>query len=449
MPALPDLFVKRMRERLGDEISAFLDSLQQTSPVSIRLHHQKGKCNYPLDNKVAWCKAGYYLQERPEFHLDPHWHGGAYYVQEASSMALDYVLSQLRLEDKPRVWLDMCAAPGGKTGILASHMRPADILIANEVVAQRRSVLYENLVKGGNPQMCITGLDAAAFSTPLADIMLIDAPCAGEGMMRKDSAAVAQWNPGLVKSCSILQQQIVSKAIRCLQPGGYLVYSTCSYSDEENIVNVAHYCHEYGLSPISIEFPEEWGIVTAEYQGAMGYHFYPHRVRGEGLFIAVLQQNAQQTFQKKHGGKPTRGFDNLPPQVGLFLDHPEEYVVVKNHSSNPLIRKEAIEKAAEVWHSLPSAKWICEAGEIKGKDFIPSPYLAMSGLYHHGDPQIGLDLDQALSYLERDTRGLPADLPNGWYMVGYQQTVLGWAKHTQNGWKNHYPLPWRLRSRKK
>src|SRR5205085_149432 len=117
-------------QQLGKEAEAFFESLTQTSPTSVRLNHRKGRSNFQNITPVPWCERGAYLQERPRFHLDPHWHGGAYYVQEASSMILDDVLRQLMLDDSPRIWLDLCAAPGGKTGILSRHLNPSDILVA-------------------------------------------------------------------------------------------------------------------------------------------------------------------------------------------------------------------------------------------------------------------------------------------------------------------------------
>src|SRR5688572_4156945 len=166
MIELPKEFVQRMREQLGDEAEEFFAALSQPAQTSIRLHHLKGRTSFAGLERVPWCEEGYYLENRPYFHLDPHWHAGAYYVQEASSMILDYVINQLDLDDSPRIWLDTCAAPGGKTGILAKHLNTADILVANEIIPQRRSVLRENLYKGGYLNTFISGEQASAFSEP-------------------------------------------------------------------------------------------------------------------------------------------------------------------------------------------------------------------------------------------------------------------------------------------
>src|SRR5688572_27740112 len=217
MEKLPAEFIERMKKQLGEEAELFFNALSTPAPTSIRLHHLKGRTSFTNTTKVPWCSEGLYLDIRPPFHLDPHWHAGAYYVQEASSMILDHVIKQLHLDVRPKIWLDTCAAPGGKTGILAKHLKPADVLVANEIIPQRRSVLRENLYKGGYLNTFISGEQASVFSEPFADVILIDAPCAGEGMMRKEPEAIRQWSPSLVQECSLMQQRIVADTVRALQ----------------------------------------------------------------------------------------------------------------------------------------------------------------------------------------------------------------------------------------
>ncbi len=449
MMTLPQEFVKRMESQLQDEADSFFASLEQPSPTSIRLHHLKGRSSFDYLEKVPWCSAGYYLASRPFFHLDPHWHGGAYYVQEASSMILDHVLTQLALEKKSRTWLDLCAAPGGKTGILARHLGTSDILVANEVVGQRRSILKENLTKAGYINTFITGESTSAFSEPFADIILIDAPCAGEGMMRKEPEAIRQWTPSLVDSCSMTQRQIVKDAALALKKDGCLIYSTCSYSMDENIQNIKHFITEHNLEPVPISFPEEWGISRIAEGEAIGYQLYPHKVKGEGLFIAVMKRNSEQekhSFRKIR--KPNQSFEPVSSLVAEKLNTATTYLLRKNSPSFELITADAIEKANEVVMHLPRASLVVDAGEMKGKDFIPSHVMAMAEIQSSEYEIIDLDLTHSLDYLERSTNTLPAVTNPGWYMVRYDTTILGWVKNTQQGWKNHYPMNWRLRDRK-
>jgi 16S rRNA C967 or C1407 C5-methylase (RsmB/RsmF family) len=448
MVTLPTGFVDRMKLQLADEAEAFFAALDTASPTSIRLNHLKGKSPFESTDKVLWCDLGHYLAERPAFFMDPHWHGGAYYVQEASSMIMDYILSQLTLPDHSRVFVDLCAAPGGKTGILAKHLRPNDVLVANEVVSQRRTILRENLIKGGYLNTFFTGEPAASFRQPIADLILIDAPCAGEGMMRKDPEAIRQWSTSLVQSCTMMQQQIVHHAVKALKPDGILIYSTCSYSMEENLENIRSFIDEYALETISISFPNDWGIEKMDLKGAIGYQLYPHRVKGEGLFVAVLKNhgNVDETYYKSK--KPRRLFEDIPEWLATHLKESEHYRSMKNDSLNSLITREAEEKAIEVLNLFPNAQLITESGEQKGKDFIPSHFMAMAGLYNNQTGVIEVGLSEALDFLERSTSTLPQGKQLGWHIIRHEGTDLGWAKWTQQGWKNYYPMNWRLRDRR-
>jgi 16S rRNA C967 or C1407 C5-methylase (RsmB/RsmF family) len=428
---LPEGFVDRMRAQLGHEANSFFAALDQSSPTSIRLHHVKGKCPFIPEERVKWCDTGYYLESRPSFHLDPHWHGGAYYVQEASSMILDEVVRQLPPSDGPRIWLDLCAAPGGKTGILAKHLQDGDVLVSNEVVAQRRSILYENLIKGGYANTFISGLPAAAFPSSFADVILIDAPCAGEGMMRKEPDAIHQWSPKLVTSCSVLQQQIAKAAFHALKPNGILIYSTCSYSEEENIKNVSSFLETYACVLQMLHFPPEWNITTLSYRDAVGYQLFPHHVKGEGLFIAMLQKSNHREPQWPGREKPVRHFQRVTPDCATYLANPETLLIQRNNSSNLILPATALDTADRVLSNLPRAELISSAGQLKGKDFIPSHFLAMSALLSPDINTIDLSHPDALDFLERKIPGSLPDVANGWHLVTFEGTSIGWLKKTQ------------------
>ncbi len=448
MQKLPEEFTARMRAQLGNEAEDFFLAMEEHSPTSIRLNHLKGKTDFRNLEQVPWCTEGFYLQSRPLFHLDPHWHGGAYYVQEAASMILDHVIGQIKPDAVSKIWVDMCAAPGGKTGILASHMNQGDVLLANEVVPLRRAVLRENLYKAGYLNTFITAEQPSAFREPFADIMLVDAPCAGEGMMRKEPEAIRQWSPGLVRECSIMQKRILHDAVRALRPGGFLIYSTCSYSAAENIENLNGLLQSFPLTSIVLQFPDEWNITTVEMNEATGYQLYPHKVKGEGLFIAVLKNVIADVQMKPLKKKHQRVFAPVPGWLLPYIISPEKWVFLKNSNSNSFISIDAEEKANEVLHNFPRAEFVAEAGLLKGKDFIPSHFLAMSGLASPSYPKVDIEMNLAHDYLERITTTLPSGQPQGWHLISFQNTILGWAKNTLQGWKNHYPLQWKLRSRK-
>lgn len=445
---LPKEFIHRMQEQLGNEAEAFFKSLANSPITSIRLNHLKGKTSFSHLDQVPWCKLGYYLESRPFFHLDPHWHGGAYYVQEASSMIVDSVIEQIMSEEEhPKVYLDVCAAPGGKTGILSQYIRPQDVLIANEIVPQRRTVLYENLYKAGYLNTFVTGEKPSAFSEPFADIILVDAPCAGEGMMRKEEEAIRQWSPGLVRECALMQHRILHDIARALLPGGHLIYSTCSYSHSENIENVIDLVKSFPLTSVQLDFPADWNITVIEKGGVTGYQMYPHKVKGEGLFFSVLRNDSSAPLPQSKYRKPDKKFDTVSDALKPHIENHHQLRFRKDSIHHSFIHIEAEEKALEVFNRFPRAELIAEAGQIKGKDYIPAHFLSMANL--HGDiEKIELSLDQSLDYLERNTRSLPMDRSTGWHLITFQGTILGWAKNTAQGWKNHYPLNWRLRSRK-
>ncbi|MBC7883981.1 MAG: RNA methyltransferase, partial [Saprospiraceae bacterium] len=445
MMQLPEGFVTRMNAQLGVEADEFFKALSLPSPTSIRLNHHKGKSSFTDLQPIPWCDKGYYLEQRPRFHLDPHWHGGAYYVQEASSMILDSVIGQLNLDQTPRIWLDLCAAPGGKTGIIAKHLNPSDILIANEIVPQRKTILWENLVKGGFMNTMLLNEKSSSFREPLADVILIDAPCAGEGMMRKEPEAIQQWNQGLVDACSFLQQQIVNDAIKALKPEGYLIYSTCSYSLEENIYNISLFNEKNGLESIPMYFPEIWGIDKLKYKEALGYQMYPHKVKGEGLFISVLKNNSHPDLKISGNKKHVNEFSSALSTFENILNAPSSLLIRKNDDYHSVITSEAEQKANEVLQKFPRAEIVVGAGQLKGKDVIPSHSLAMAGLQVNDVQTIELDQDAALDFLERSTNIKSQVNENGWYITTFKGTRLGWLKHTSQGWKNHYPMNWRLR----
>lgn len=448
MEKLPEAFIQRIRDQLGNEADSFFLALSQPSPTSIRLHHLKGHSSFTNVDNVPWCDEGYYLESRPFFHMDPHWHGGAYYVQEASSMILDYVVGQINEGSQPKIWLDACAAPGGKTGILAKHLNDHDVLVANEVVSQRRSVLWENLYKAGYKNVFITGEPSSAFKQPFADIILVDAPCAGEGMMRKEPEAIKQWSESLVRECSLMQQRIVNDVMKALLPGGYLIYSTCSYSEAENIGNVSRFINESSLSSMQIHFPKEWNITTIGTNEITGYQLFPHKVKGEGLFIAVLKKEASEEYPMQKTKRQRSSFESAPDWLTDQINSAEKLVIQNDSANYSFIGAEAEIKANELLRLFPKAELVAEAGLLKRKDFIPSHFLAMSGMHSLNTERIDLSLEQSLDYLERNTTTLPSGRAAGWYLISYQNTTLGWAKNTPQGWKNHYPLNWRLRSRK-
>lgn len=437
---LPPGFRMRIQEQLGNESEQFFSSLLETPPVSVRLHPKKGKISSFTGVKVPWAKHGYYLDQRPQFQMDPHWHAGAFYVQEASSMILEFILEEIDLPERPAIWIDLCAAPGGKTGILASAMRKGDILLANEVVPARRKILNENLVKLGNCDVYIGGIHPKNFNKPIADVMLIDAPCSGEGMMRKDPEAVAQWSEKLVANCALVQQEILENATQSLLPDGWLIYSTCSYSPEENIKNVKRLVEQYGFESIPINFPIEWNIDSVGNDGIHGFQLWPHRVRGEGLFVSLLRRKPFPFKEVK-----VKKISTKPASEAWISD--VNFKQFSHKGDTIIVHESGIGNASLLLELFKEIQPVSVIGTVKGKDFIPSHFLAMSDKVPYGTPNVALTYDQALDYLEKAHLHIPPVEFRNWGLVSYEHVHLGWIKSTQQGIKNHYPMDWRLRQR--
>ncbi len=234
---LPEKFIASLAGLPGFDESAFVKTHQLPADfTAVRLNQFK-----PFDlaahpfmqamSPVDWCQEGYYLTGRPSFVLDPLWHAGAYYVQEASSMFLHTIISQVADTEKYYKVLDFCAAPGGKTTLLANHFKNG-LVVANETIKSRNAILEENCIRWGSDHIVVTQNDPSHFKAlpNFFDFIIADAPCSGSGMFRKDPQAIQEWSEENVLHCSQRQSRIIEESIAALQEGGYYIYSTCSYS---------------------------------------------------------------------------------------------------------------------------------------------------------------------------------------------------------------------------
>jgi 16S rRNA C967 or C1407 C5-methylase (RsmB/RsmF family)/NOL1/NOP2/fmu family ribosome biogenesis protein len=447
---LPPSLVRRLGANPLFDLGAFVATHEaQTSVTSIRLHPHKWPSPEAAWDRVPWSQQGYYLPQRPVFTLDPFFHAGAYYVQEASSMFLEEIIRQLQLDAAPCKVLDLCAAPGGKTTLLNSALHPNSLLVANEIIKSRVNVLEDNVVRWGYPNTVVTHNDPNAFGKlqGFFDVMVVDAPCSGSGMFRKEPETIDEWSEGAVKLCSERQQRILAGSLATLKEEGYLIYSTCSYSEEENEEVLDWLITNYGLTSVKLHVPEDWGIWSTQsaLHQAWGYRFYPHRLKGEGLFIAVLQKNTPQkctTFRKKEPFK-----SKLDPLVNAWIQ-PKEPMFT-------FVQDETIHAFPQKWEEelqlLKQYLYIKRAGVALGKtiknDLVPDHELALSLLLHPDVPSVTLDLAQAQAYLRKhplDAQSFEG-LPLGWCLVKYQHLPLGWVK-TMAGQRinNYYPKEWRI-----
>ncbi len=314
--SLPVGFLQRIQNQFPSNSIEFLEAIHAASTLSVRLNLAKTGNRRTDLTPVPWCPTGYYLDDRPYFTNDPWFQAGAYYVQEPSSMFLWHILSTLFGGRKPETVLDLCAAPGGKSTLLASFFPPETFLVANEVVQSRAGILAENVNKWGADNVVVTNSDPRVFSRlpNFFDLILVDAPCSGEGLFRKETASMAQWSLDNANLCSQRQRRILMDAWDTLKPGGILIYSTCTFNPAENEENMVWLSSQHNVESLEISVEPGWGIDVVHYKGIVGYRFLYHRVRGEGFFVSVVQKKSESDWQTKLG-KTTVGMP-LPKSLG-------------------------------------------------------------------------------------------------------------------------------------
>jgi len=390
-----------------DRARVAFEALALPPSVSIRLNPFKNIPEASLRDKgsrpIPWNKHGIILDERPRFVMDPLFHAGCYYVQDSSAMIVGHILRESldRFDGlgRPVRALDLCAAPGGKTTDIAVSLRErfgdAFLLVANEVTRNRAAVLSDNVAVWGDPNVIVTNSDPKAFARlqGFFDIMIVDAPCSGEGMFRKDPKAVEDWSPDNVALCAARQKRILADAWPTLREGGLLLYSTCTFEDAENDTNVEWAVSELGAEVVDYEYSSLPGVIQTRTGGLL----VPGFVEGEGQFVSALEKTSP-------AGSTRQGIEIL---------HPLRNGLAK--------------------------------GILKGKDFIPSADWALSiepPLDKY--PSVDLDLDTALRYLHRDGIFIEGQ-PEGYLIVCYEGVPLGFVKNIGRRWNNLHPQNRRIR----
>ena len=447
--AFPAAFVERTASLLGaSETERLLDALNGESPVSIRFNPYK-IAEKPEGEQVPWCRYGYYLDRRPSFTLDPAFHAGAYYVQEAGSMFLETIFRQVFPDDGPLRVLDLCAAPGGKTTLLSTLAGAEGLVVANEPIRNRASVLAENVRKWGIGNVAVTCDDPSHFAAfgHGFDLIVVDAPCSGEGMFRKDRAARDQWSLRNTELCAARQRRILGDVWPALRPGGVLVYSTCTFNTAENEDNVRWLAGEYDCEDGGVEVDPAWGVVRGEAAGIGTFRFYPHRTRSEGFFAAAVR--------KGDGRRKT----NVPkPKKTVFSDLPKKDVAaVSSWTAQPeYMRFAAVNdtvygyygRAFETVRQLSGTLTVIGSGVRMGQLFggrlKPDHALALfHDLVRDQTPRVDLDLPAALDYLrKKDIDATPFD--EGINLVCHEGLPLGWIKRIGHRTNNLYPKESRI-----
>lgn len=457
---LPDSFIFLIKESLPEEISKKLISALSSdsadvvlSPyVSVRFNEAKIKdieilpdyLSGNIQKKIPWCNNSWYLKSRPSFSADPLFNSGAYYVQDASSMYMELVWKAIFNScsiDNPIRLLDLCAAPGGKSTLLSSLLQRSCVgdgynkdylLVANEVIGSRAAVLAENMAKWGDINTIVTNNDPSHFSKlkNYFDFIVVDAPCSGEGMFRKNSGAIGEWSLQNVKLCSGRQKRILSDIWPSLKPGGILVYSTCTFNHLENDDNLNFIAENLGGDIITLnrEIYEEIGLIETK---GRGYQFLPGVSEGEGQYFAIIRKSGQYYYNKRKEKYKSE----------LKEEHRAEYVKLY-----PSILDKEIELIKKHLRILSSGTIVAS---IKGKDIIPYSDLALSIYrdkiedylrlkYKFSYNTLNVSLEQARKFLSKETLILD-NVPKGYLLLQYNGIGLGFVKNLGNRINNLLP----------
>ena len=409
----PAEFINEMRDSLGPErAERVLSALAGEPAVSVRVNPRKltlvalrAHFGTLAGDVVPWASdEAFYLNDRPSFTLDPLFHAGAYYVQEASSMYVGQLFERAKAmlgKEALRV-LDLCAAPGGKTTQLLSRLDPSSLLVANEIVPARATVLAENVARWGCANVAVASSDPSVFASlrGFFDLAVVDAPCSGEGMFRKDERAVAEWSPDAVRLCAARQRRILADFWPALAPGGFLIYSTCTFNRFEDEDNVSWICSELGGTLLSQR------------------HFYPGEDRGEGFFAALIRKAGT------YAAGPVAAADGLAclEKGSLVKLFPEAFV-------RDLAR---LEKNLRI-----IASGVAVATR-KGRDLVPEADLALAGdsvreavsafLPELSYTSVEVSREEALRFLSRESVVFPA-APRGYLLLTYAGLGLGFVKN--------------------
>lgn len=453
---LPLDFQTQMKRLLGEVVyEEFEKAIETEARTSIRYNHWKTIPPFENQTPIPWSENGYFLPNRPSFTLDPSFHAGAYYVQEASSMFIEHILKSQQV--KKGIFLDLAAAPGGKSTLLSSYLGEDGFLVANEVIQARAQILRENCIKWGLGNILVSNNDPEHFEPldGLFDLVLVDAPCSGEGMFRKDPQAREEWSPDHVHLCAARQKRIMDRAGALVKAGGYLIYSTCTFNELENEEMIRFLTNEFSYEPVRIPLDPTWKIVESKVETDSGefygYRFFPHLVEGEGFFITVLRRpelsyslepkkvkDYKHHFLKEIGPKEA---DQLDSELG-FAANGAYYQLNESYFRINQNWKNHVDKLSQ---HLSFRYFGIEIGKKQGKDWIPSPAWALSILPKNNFYTIELSKEQALDFLRKADMLLP-DLPKGWILVCYHSLPLGWIKYLGNRTNNYYPKEWRIRN---
>lgn len=435
---LPVAFRQSMEELLGAAAPQFFAALEDAPTTSVRLHPTKGHGLFPEGALLPWSVLGRKLPVRPSFTFDPLFHAGSYYVQDGSSQFVEAALGQVVDLSEPLIVLDACAAPGGKTTHLQALLGPGSVVIGNEVIGSRAKILQENLWKWGMPEVLVTSADPKVLGRAelQVDVLVVDAPCSGEGLFRKDPDAMKEWSPAHVAHCASRQKRILADLWSLLKPGGLLLYSTCTWNTVENEGVLAWAITTLGAEQVSLE--------GAPHIRDGVCRFFPQDDAGEGFTCGALRKVGGETLGKtKHPA--VKEFLEARSLLQKYIAGSEDYIPVALGDTSYALPKHL----QKTFDALLTAKIsVLSAGvplaEVFGskKECKPHPMLTHSTAFQ--GEGVALSEEEAITYLRR--QDVPAqNTSEGRVVVTYEGRNLGWGRVKAGRLSSLYPMHYRIR----
>lgn len=444
---LPEQYIENMKKLLGEkEFQQYLNCFEQKKYAGIRINTLKWNKEQFLNKrlfdteKVAWCDEGYYCSEemRPAKH--PYYAAGLYYIQEPSAMSAAAVLPV----NKGERILDICAAPGGKSTQLGAKLKQTGILVCNDISAGRTKALLKNIECFGIKNSIVMSETPQRLSKRFEqyfDKILIDAPCSGEGMFRKDSDMIKKWNSDLITRCIEQQKQILQYCAIMLKAGGMILYSTCTFSPEENeyiIKEFLQHHKEFTIVPIETKY----GFEKSMLEGCV--KLFPHKIKGEGHFLALLQKQGKYTNTIFETEK-----EQIDKRMALFWEF-EKQVLKPNWQKTKGIYKIYGDDLCYLPENVPVLKGLrvlrsgLQLGTFKKDRFEPSHAFALALKKEDVNDYVDFrsQHDDVIRYLKGETITAP-ETRNGWCIVCVDGYTLGWAKIQKGRLKNKYPVSWK------
>jgi 16S rRNA C967 or C1407 C5-methylase (RsmB/RsmF family)/NOL1/NOP2/fmu family ribosome biogenesis protein len=452
MMQLPEQLLNSLESVKGFDKEAFENVHSSGEQItSIRLNPFKESTqltNIPINQltKIPWTDYGYYLDQRPSFTFDPLFHAGTYYVQEASSMFLEQALKQTVDLTKSLKVLDLCASPGGKSTHIQSLISKDSLLVSNDVIRSRANVLKDNIIKWGCENVMVTNNDPKDFTKleNYFDVIVVDAPCSGSGLFRRDAEAIEEWSANNVILCSQRQQRILADVWPALKKDGILIYSTCSYSKKEDEEIMDWMMTQLSVVSCQLTVAPLWGITPVQSNiGAYGYKFWPDKVKGEGFFLACFKKTDGENddtfrYRKKPEAVTKKEMEFVEKWVKT---EGKEFIKYENtvYAWPEDLSKDfsfLLEQIRVIYSGVL-------VGELMRDKLVPDHALAMSQIVADNINRFDVNKEQAIQYLQR--KDLKSDtMQKGWGLIEFERQPLGWANILPNRINNYYPKSLRI-----